>query len=115
MTERFLHRESDGELIGMLRPTDEGLVEPCCPFGAPLAPPMPQEEAEEYVHRYGLESLMDLWIFSEDGEQYSCSIVEARPGFARYQISDYGHAQAFTKRESNQPADELTWSRKGRA
>ena len=67
------------------------------------------------MQRYGLECLIDSWFFCEDGEQYSCDIVEVRPDFAKYRISDHGHPQVFTIRESHRPEGDLVWSRKDRA
>ena len=112
--DRLVRRDGDAEIIGLLHPLGDGLFIPCGPHGAPLASPMTSDDAELYVRRYGLESLMDTWLFRQDEEQYSCKIIEARPGYARYQITDYGHADAFTIQESHDPAHELTWSRHDR-
>lgn len=112
--ERLIRRDGDAEIVGLLRSHGDGLFIPCGPHGAPLASPMPPDEAELYVHRHGLESLMDTWLFQQGEEQYSCKILEARPGYARYQITDYGHPHAFTTRETRDPANELAWSRHDR-
>lgn len=85
-------REDDGAVLGLVRPSADGRGwEPLTVFGYPLAAPTSRDEAVELVHSRGLSSLAEPWLVRvADGQWLSCELLEARPGWVRVRITDFG-------------------------
>lgn len=85
----------DGELIGVLRNSGNGTWIPCTVFGFPISEPQPREEAEQYLHAWGLSILADRWEINQDGDWITVQIAEARPSDVTLRYIDYGHPDIF--------------------
>ena len=90
-------RRADGELIGVLVPTENMEWIPCTMFGAPLGGPQSRERAEEFLHRHGLGYLAEKWLYLEDGDWVVARIVEASPTHVTITFADYQHPDLFGK------------------
>jgi hypothetical protein len=59
-TTKAIHRDGDGELLGLLVESDHQWL-PATVFGGPLASPTSHERAENIVRAEGLASLAESW------------------------------------------------------
>ncbi|MGW9112591.1 hypothetical protein [Microbacterium sp. NPDC055683] len=84
------HRASDRELVGWLRPADEGWVAISL-FGADLTGPVDWDEAEALLEEQGLSWMADVWLLrGDDGRDIRVRLVE----FAPDRLRDDGTVEA---------------------
>jgi len=93
-------RIDDGELLGYLVPTDDGIVTPVTVFGYPLDPAGARGHAERRLDEVGLDYLADRWTLkvSEHAEAISVEIVEANPETLTVKNVDYGDSLNYGHR-----------------
>jgi hypothetical protein len=93
MTEgtRTVYRDEDGELLGYLRPADDGW-QPVTVFGYPLAGPADEADGVAELEARGLACLADRWsVYSlADDSWYACQVMETGPDWVRVSIRDFG-------------------------
>lgn len=91
---RDVHR-ADGELVGCLIQSADGLWIPHTVFHAPLGPPQHEERAEEFLLANGLALLAEPWELFLDGHWVTVQLAEVHPGRAIVRCVDYGHPHLF--------------------
>ena len=85
----------DGELVGLLKRTENDDWIPCTVFGLPISEPQPREDAEQYLYTWGLSILAEHWELREDTDWITVKIIEARPSNVTLRYVDYGHPDLF--------------------
>lgn len=87
------HRQDDGELLGYLVPTGVGRCVPVTPFGHPLGPAQPSDDAARLLDESGLSYLADRWYLRVDGrdDPIAVRIAEVAPDRMTVRNADYGY------------------------
>jgi hypothetical protein len=90
------HRPEDNEMVGYLVP-DGDLVTPMTIFGAPLAAPSDEADAEAVLDAEGLACLADQWLLAPEGARpgdltgaIAVAVAEAAPDRLVLRIVDFG-------------------------
>jgi len=87
-------RRSDRELVGWLRPLDEGWV-PVDLLGRDAAPaPLDLDRAEALLDERGLSFLAERWLLDHDGTTSQVRIAEVSPDRVVVLLDDFGLASA---------------------
>ncbi|MGY4719855.1 hypothetical protein [Naumannella huperziae] len=88
------HRADDDELLGYLRPEDDGFV-PVTVFGHPLGERGDRDGAAEALDSRGLSYLAEPWLLrAADGSERRVAIIEASPERVVVSGADYAFALA---------------------
>ncbi|MDZ7913464.1 MAG: hypothetical protein U5O16_16765 [Rhodococcus sp. (in: high G+C Gram-positive bacteria)] len=90
-----VHRDDDGELIGLLKGNAAGLFSPCTLFGYPLTEATAHETATEYLTNYGLSYLAQSWEFRDGDQWLTAQIIEATPSAVIVRLIDYGSPDTY--------------------
>lgn len=111
-----VRRPTDGELLGHIRPTEDGRWAALTVFGGALAITATQHDATATVERLGLRSLAERWHYRRRStDEWQVVLVsEAWPGRARLVEGWYGlpGAERFEVTAADLAAgDELTLDR----
>jgi len=86
------HREDDGELLGYLRPVDDGFV-PVTLFGHPLGEAVDEYGAAAVLDEIGLSYLVGRWRLTlpDRPEPIAVQVVEADADRVRVKNVDFGY------------------------
>jgi hypothetical protein len=86
------HREEDGELLGYLRPVDDGFV-PVTLFGHPLGEAGDEYDAAAVLDEIGLSYLAGRWLLTvaDRPEPVAVQVVEVDADQVRVKSIDYGY------------------------
>lgn len=90
-----VHRDDDGELVGVLIENAPGLFEPCTLFGYPLTEATTHDAATEYLTNHGLGYLAQNWELRVGDQWLTAQIVEANPSTVIVRLIDYGSPDTY--------------------